>query len=120
MPKSFALKKLDSASFQAVSFSLDATRPEDYYATLERQLGKLGVNGEVLLDLLACNGSTSRRFFAVRFDGEHLDLKTLRRESSDDLSEAVASYCRSYYASHANSLQRSVLSPGALRSLALA
>lgn len=117
MPRSFALQKLDSAPFQAVSFSLDATRPEEYYAMLERHLSKLGVNGEVLLDLLACNGSTSRRFFAVRFDGMHLDFETLRREPQEKLDGSLVDYCRRYYVKHADKLGASVLSQAAIRAL---
>lgn len=115
MPKRFALQKLDSTRFEAVSFSLDSTRPEEYYPSLERQLGKLGVNGEVLLDLLACNGTTSRRFFAVKFDGTHLDFKTLRREPQDALDGAVVAYCRKYYAKWMPKLDGTVLSSAARR-----
>ena len=85
MRKSFAVKKIASDRFQAVSFSLDATRPEEYFASLERDLGKLGVGGDVLLDLLACNGATSRRFVAVTFDGSHFDRRTMRIKSVAEL-----------------------------------
>jgi len=120
MSKSFALQKLDSDRFQAVSFSLDSTRPEEYYLSLERQLGKLGVNGDVLLDLLACNGATSRRFFAVRFDVARLDFRTLKLEPQAKLGQDVVACCKTYYAKHAAKLGASVLSPAARRVLTTA
>ncbi len=120
MRKSFALKKIESDRFQAVSFSLDASRPEEYFATLERHLGKLGVDGDVLLDLLACNGATSRRFFAVRFDGNHLDRRSMRIEPAAALEGEVVAYCAEYYAKNLRKLDATVLSPAARRALAIA
>jgi hypothetical protein len=120
MSKHFTLVPLDSARFRAVSFSLDATRPEEYFARLESHLAKLDVEGEVLLDLLACNGGSSRRFFAVRFDGARLRLDTLRPEKPESLEEDLRSLCTSFYQKNARKLERSVLSPVARTALARA
>ncbi len=118
MRKSFAVKKIASDRFQAVSFSLDATRPEEYFASLERDLGKLGVGGDVLLDLLACNGATSRRFVAVTFDGSHIDRRTMRIKSVAELGEDVVAYCADYYSKHLSKLDATVLSPATKHKLA--
>jgi hypothetical protein len=118
--KLFDVQLLDSAKYRAVCFSFDATRPEDYYARLEMQLAKLQVSGEVLLDLLACNGATKRRFIALSFDGQRLRLDTMRIESQEDLGTDVQWFCRSFYARRADKLTKSVLSPVARLTLAQA
>jgi hypothetical protein len=118
MRKSFAVKKIVSDRLQAISFSLDATRPEEYFASLERDLGKLGVGGEVLLDLLACNGATSRRFVVVTFDGSHFDRRTMHIKSGAELGEDVVAYCADYYSKRLSKLDATVLSPATKHKLA--
>lgn len=118
MSKHFTLLPLNSARFRAVSFSLDATRPDEYYARLELSLAKLDVEGEVLLDLLACNGKGGRRFFAVRFDGARLLLNTLRPEKPESLEKDVRSLCASFYQKNTRKMERSILSPAARAAIA--
>lgn len=109
--KHFNLKKSPSERFQAIVFSLDSTRPESYFGALERDLGKERLRGTVLLDLLACNGASSRRFFAVDFDGSRLNLNSFRVEPARSLDDNLVQYCASFYKEKSSSLIKSVLSP---------
>ena len=117
MTKSFSIQKVSSPRFQAIVFSLDASRPETYFDKLEKELKKLGASGTVLLDLLACNGSTSRRFFAVDFDGEKLNRRSFRVEPARTLDIDLKSFCSIFYAKAAPKLSGSVLSPASRRLL---
>jgi len=120
MKTPFAVKPLKSPRYKAVSFSLDATRPEEYYGRLESSLAKMQVEGDVLLDLLACNGMSARRFFAVTFDGKKLRLETMRAQPADCVDSDVLSACKEFYSKNSSKLYSSVLSPMARRILTAA
>lgn len=113
----FEVKAVRAGRIHAISFSLDSTRPEDYYDSLENALARLKVDGEVLLDLLACNGQTSRRFFTVHFDGQHLEFHTLRIAREDVLEPSLLSLCSSFYSRNRAKLSQSVLSTPAIKVL---
>jgi hypothetical protein len=115
MNKPFQVKAVKSGRIHAISFSLDSTRPEDYYGNLEKALARLKIDGEILLDLLACNGQTSRRFFTVYFDGKHLAFNTLRVAKEDVLEPSVLSLCSAFYSQSKNTLEHSVLSTPAIK-----
>lgn len=110
MEKPFEVKAVKKGRIHAISFSLDSTRPENYYACLEQALAQLNVDGRVLLDLLACNGETSRRFVTVNFDGERLAFDTLRVEKMSSLEPEVLNVCSAFYATRHRELVGSVLS----------
>ena len=120
MDKPFEVKAVKGGRIHAISFSLDSSRPEDYFDSLEETLNRLNVDGEVLLDLLACNGQTSRRYFTVRFDGNHLAFNTLRVEKESSLEPSVLSLCSSFYSQHVSKLHQSVLSESVVRKLGTA
>lgn len=113
----FEVKPLKGGRIHAISFSLDSTRPEEYYEGLERTLARLRIDGEVLLDLLACNGQTSRRFFIVHFDGKHLAFDTLRVAREEALDASLLHACSSFYLKNCARLKGSVLSAPAIRRL---
>ena len=119
MDTPFEIKAVNVGRFNAVTFALDSTRPEDYYDQLEATLARLDVEGDVLLDLLACNGQTSRRFFSVRFDGQRLAFNTMRVEKESTLDRAVLSLCASFYISNKQKLRQSALSTPAMLKLGL-
>jgi hypothetical protein len=120
MKTPFTVKTLNSPNFKAVSFSLDATRPEEYYVRLESSLAKMNVEGDVLLDLLACNGTSARRFFAVTFDGKKLRLETMRAQPLDRVDGVVLTACKEFYSKKPLKLASSVLSPMARRTFTAA
>lgn len=117
MNKPFKVQTVNAGRIHAVSFSLDSTRPEDYYGTLEKSLARLKIQGEVLLDLLACNGQTSRRFFTVQFDGTNLVYQSMKVAKPEALEPLLVNICTTFYATNVSDLQQSVLSTPALRKL---
>jgi hypothetical protein len=117
MNKPFEVKAIKSGRINAISFSLDSTRPEDYYDNLAKSLARLKVDGEVLLDLLACNGQTSRRFFTVEFDGKKLNFQTLRVAKEGAIEPSLLSLCSAFYSKNKSKLQNTVLSTPALKKL---
>ena len=94
----------------AICLSLDAERPGNYYAELELDLSHRQIKGNVLIDLLASNGKSSKRFFLINFDGQNLELHTLREVNESDLSISSRTQCRLFYQLNANRLFQSVLS----------
>ena len=120
MNKPFKVQAVKVGRIHAISFSLDSTRPEDYYETLEKSLAKLKVDGEILLDLLACNGQTSRRFFTVQFDGNKFAFHTMKVAKVDALEPSLLGLCASFYAKKAKNLEGSVLSTPAIKRLSVA
>lgn len=111
--KPFEVKTVKGSRIHAISFSLDSTRPDDYYEALEKSLAKLKIDGEVLLDLLACNGKTTRRFFTVQFIDGRLMFNTLQIAKEETLEPRLIEICSSFYARNIERISGSVLStPG--------
>ncbi len=115
--KPFEVKAVKGSRIHAISFSLDSTRPDDYYEALERSLAKLKIDGEVLLDLLACNGKTTRRFFTVQFIDGRLMFNTMRVAKEEALEPNLLEMCSSFYARNVEKIYDSVLSTPARKSL---
>ena len=115
MNKPFKVEALKDGRINAISFSLDSTRPEDYYKNLEKDLARLKIDGEVLLDLFACNGQTSRRFFTVIFDGKHLNFQTLKVAKAQAIEPSLLNFCSDFYVKNSSRLRSSVLSTPALK-----
>lgn len=115
--KPFEVKAVKGSRFHAISFSLDSTRPDDYYEALERSLAKLKIDGEILLDLLACNGKSARRFFTVQFVNGRLMFNTMRLEKEESLEPSLLQICSSFYGKNIERLAGSVLSTPARKSL---
>lgn len=110
MTKHFELRSGPSPAFPLVSFSLDSVRPEEYLRTLEKQLQSKKYRGPVLIDLLASNGPSSRRFVVGEFDGNRLRAASMRPVKAEALDEATRYYCESFYSQHGR-LDRSIMSP---------
>ncbi|MBC7704124.1 MAG: type II toxin-antitoxin system RnlB family antitoxin [Rhodoferax sp.] len=117
MNKPFKVQAVKAGRIHAISFSLDSTRPEDYYGTLEKSLAQLKIEGEVLLDLLACNGQTSRRFFTVYFDGTKLTYQSMKVAKQEALEPSLLSRCSTFYANNVGKLYHTVLSTPARKKL---
>lgn len=115
--KPFEVKVVKGSRIHAISFSLDSTRPDDYYEALEKSLAKLKIDGEVLLDLLACNGETTRRFFTVQFIDGRLMFNTMRVAKEAAIEPNLLKLCSSFYAKNVEKICDSVLSTPARKSL---
>ncbi|MEF3065294.1 type II toxin-antitoxin system RnlB family antitoxin [Pandoraea apista] len=109
--KGYSLQKGPSASFPVISFSLSSERPEEFLPKVERELKKKSFRGRILVDTLACNGMTSRRFFVGDFDGEHLKRSSFRVLATSHLDTETQHFCLRFYASHLDDLVHSILTP---------
>lgn len=77
--KQYILTLAPVPGIAALATAATFERPDDYLLTLGGELASLGIKGEVMLDLLAANGSETRRFFTVPFDGERFSLQRFTR-----------------------------------------
>jgi hypothetical protein len=68
--KHFAVLDSPSVKFSAVVISTGINVPQDELDEVAEELRKLHINGYVVFDLLTANGTKSRRFFSIKFDGE--------------------------------------------------
>ncbi|WP_436227759.1 type II toxin-antitoxin system RnlB family antitoxin [Caballeronia sp. LjRoot29] len=109
--KSFSLIKGPSPAFPCIGFSLSSERPEAFLPKMEQELKRNAYHGRVLIDTLACNGISNRRFFVGEFDGETLVHSTLKIAPPSEIDADTQEFCRAFYANHHEVLERSVLSP---------
>lgn len=71
------LKKLYDGSGY-IAFSVDHTRPEESLPQLREELKSLNFEGELIFDLLVCNGTITGRFVGVHFDGVDFQSGSVR------------------------------------------
>ncbi|MEN5062392.1 type II toxin-antitoxin system RnlB family antitoxin [Luteimonas sp. TWI1416] len=97
--KSFALINSVRSKFAVVIMATGAELPYRHINEIGEELRHLHVQGAVVFDLLASNGSRSRRFFSTSFDGDKfppaLDLKPVDPER--EVREAAASYLQEHF-----------------------
>jgi hypothetical protein len=92
---------------------MDSVRPDEYAHALANEVSKKVADGEILFDLLTCNGDSSRRFVTVKISGSKLKWNSAKITPRDTLERELVSFCASFYANHLEALKHSVLSPAA-------
>jgi Antitoxin to bacterial toxin RNase LS or RnlA len=107
--KSFTLQKGPSKTFPLIGFSLSSERPEAFLPKMEKELQRKAYQGLVLIDTLACNGVSSRRYFVGQFDGEHIVHSSLKVANSATIDQDTQAFCHSFYAHSPEVLDKSVL-----------
>ncbi|NYT79081.1 type II toxin-antitoxin system RnlB family antitoxin [Alcaligenaceae bacterium] len=107
--RGYSLQKGPSEAYPVISFSLTSERPEVFLPKVERELKKKAFRGTVLVDTLACNGMTSRRFFVGEFDGEQLRRSSFKVLPPSRLDAATQHFCLRFYVSRLSDLENSVL-----------
>lgn len=93
-----------------VCFSVDSARPDSYMHKVESELKRKRYCGDVLFDLLAANGDTSRRFARLQFDGEKLHWLQAKLVKVTSIERSTLFFCQRFYATHPAALEKSVLS----------
>lgn len=109
MRKGYSLQKGPSETFPFISFSLSHERPEVFLPKVEKALKRKAFQGTVLIDTLACNGLSSRRFFVSVFDGEELKRSSFKVLPASQLDKATQEFCSMFYSRHLPELENSVL-----------
>lgn len=96
--KSFALINSACSKFEVVIMATGAELPYRHINEICEELRQLHVQGAVVFDLLASNGSRSRRFFSTSFDGDQfpVDLCLKPVDPESDVREVAANYLQKH------------------------
>jgi len=99
----------DRSKYVAVVFATGTSRPQDKLEEVEADLRKQGGEiGKVLFDLLATNGTKTRRYFSLQFDGSHFAPVRFHRVEPD---EQVRKFSSEFFAAHLDQVDLSLLTP---------
>lgn len=92
----FAIVDSPSTDYSVLVLLTTIDRPQDHLEDVQKVLRMRGVTGTVVFDLLACNASPTRRFFAVEFNGSDFGLMRfeLLHDSTNRLNEASAFFIK--------------------------
>jgi hypothetical protein len=117
--KHFRLLKSPNSDYTFVCFSMDSVRPDVYLDDLATEVSKKVADGQILLDLLTCNGDSSRRFVTVQISGNKLKWSSAKVTPRATLERALVGFCANFYANHLEALKQSVLSSAARHRIGL-
>ena len=108
MSKTYYIEKINTGSYPCIIFSTSYVSPMDQLEIVENDLKKIGVVGNILFDLLLSHGNTPDRFYEVLFNGEKIDIDSLRRVES--ISDNIKQISSDFYHNHVHFLKNSILS----------
>lgn len=108
MSKTYHMEKISAGSYPCIIFSTSYISPMDQLETVEDDLKKIGVVGNILFDLLLSHGNTPDRFYEALFNGKKIDINSLKRVES--ISENIKQICTDFYHNHVHFLKNSILS----------
>ena len=108
----FELRILPALGALAV-LCLGRERPDAFMDGLQAQLGAMGWRSPLVLDLLMPNGSLSRRFMAMHFDGQRLDWLGAKISPQEQIDPRLIALCDAFYRSRPSLLEQSALSDAA-------
>jgi hypothetical protein len=86
----FVVEPLRNLPFRAMIFALDYRRPDEWLPAVPAALQQAGVSGRVVLDLLACNGNTLKRYFSAEVNPLTGRLQGIHREYGVELTAVSA------------------------------
>lgn len=104
----YHVEKIYHFEYEAVVFATCYERPDDHYSQMAEDLEKLGISGNVVMDLLLANGSAYRRFFSISFDGKSFDYRNVKLLEEAD-TELLA-FSTEFLQANANELDFGILS----------
>lgn len=108
MNKTYHIEKINTGSYPYIIFSTSYVSPMDQLETLENDLKKIGVVGNILFDLLLSHGNTPDRFYEVLFNGKQIDINSLKKVES--ISDNIKQISTDFYHNHVHFLKSSILS----------
>lgn len=106
--KSFVIRQSPTEKFSAVVIATGTAAPQEDLAQVAAALRRMHVRGEVVFDLLTANGTQSRRFFAISFDGERFPRLRFERVDGDD---ALRTSSARFFAEHLDEVDLTLLAP---------
>lgn len=93
--------------YKYVVFATSYENPIDELDEIENELLEKKYSGEVLFDLLLCNGMNSSRYMEMYFDGEYFEISTSK--SLNKPSDSIEKYIYEYLKERPILIERSVL-----------
>ncbi len=106
--KHYAVLALEHERYCAMVLATNHERPTEHLEAIAQDLSALGVAGKVVFDYLLANGTRTRRFFAVEFDGRTFPTWKFERVEGDDQLRAFSAQ---YFVEHADRVDLALLSP---------
>ncbi len=103
--KEFVIQEIDNQRYIVLSTSYIS--PLDEIEILQKELKHLNFAGDVILDLLLCNGISDNRYVVVHFNGEYIDFSTLK--VMPKVNEIVSEKSKTFYMTHKELLVRGIL-----------
>lgn len=101
----FVMQKINES--QCIVLSTSYISPLDEISTLQNQLEKHSCSGEVIIDLLLCNGVSDNRYVTMYFNGKNFDFSTLR--VMPKVNDLITSISKSFYMCNKHLLTRGIL-----------
>lgn len=106
----YVLTSLMEAEGRRVCLTVSAARPDEFMDALREEVRQLAYDGEIFLDLLACNGLSFNRFFVIHCVKGEWDSRKMIRLDPEKVPEELRVACNLFYARHPMILHQSVLS----------
>ena len=107
MAKYYHIEKLRTKRYPCIIFSKSYISPIDEIDQLENDLGKIGIKGKVVFDLLLSNGDTPDRYFEADFDGKQINRSSIKQINTIPIKIKTASI--SFYKESIHLIENSVL-----------
>jgi hypothetical protein len=108
LEKAFEIGSLNKRKKQAIVYSTNYLRMEEYMNEVALFLKEKSFRGKVIFDLLLSNGNSFNRFIEVFFNGDNFDSKTIK--VINNIDDNIINKSLDFYNSHLSLLENSVLS----------
>lgn len=103
--REFEIQKIKSEKYIVLSTSY--VSPLDEIEILQQELTRLNFEGELVIDLLLCNGISDNRYVVVYFNGKYIDFSKL--QVAPKVDDEVSKKSREFYMTHKELLVRGIL-----------
>ena len=104
--KAYDIIQIDK-EYKYVVFATSYENPINQLDDIENELRNKKYSGEVLFDLLLCNGMSSNRYLVMNFDGEYFDV--FSSKVIKNLSKVTERYLYNYFKDKPLQIKNSVL-----------
>lgn len=104
--ENFMIKKINNTS-EYIVLSTSYISPLDELFDLEQELKILNFKGEIIFDLLLCNGLNENRFLKGSFDGEYIDIANITIMSN--VENYIKKISKEFYINNSQLIDYSVL-----------
>ena len=104
--ENFMIKEINNKS-EYIILSTSYISPLDELFDLEQELKMLNFKGEIIFDLLLCNGLNENRFLRGFFDGKYIDISNITIMSN--VQDYIKKISKEFYINNSKLIDYSVL-----------